>query len=322
MSVTAPPAPEPTIAPAAPPPPQGAPPADLGVAAPAPLPEPVAAAPGGLAALPAPVPLAPPAADPQMVEAMVAAVGIAPFLARSLRKVWLHHIDRAARVGEEIDRKIYLFINRTERAESAPLPAFDFQAVRDDIQRKPTAQHTTDIITAFGDLSDAGLAATLVYERIQSYLVTKVPIRVHRSLAGPTLEAPAHSDLARFRRLWNVACNPLGILDDLNEYALSRDMVQALVDMYPLTWKRIKTGVDDMLLRKKTVDLSYRLPIRKEQLLRILVQEEDVTSKAMGQALQAMFAAQAQEAAPKPAKPPTKTSGGGEASGADRIGQV
>lgn len=252
----------------------------------------------------------------------MAAIGIAPFLARKLRRVWLHHMERAAKVGEEIDRKIYLFLNREGPAESVPLPDFNFEEIRADIQRTPTPQHTQDIMDAFGDLSDAGLAATLVYERIQAYLVTKVPKRIHQSIAGPVLETPAHSDLARFRRTWNVACDPLSILDDLNEFALSRDMVQALVDMFPLTWQRMKKGVDDGLTRKKSVELNYRLTIRKEQLLRILIQDEDVTSKAMGVALQAQFAANAAAAAPKLAKPPSKTVGGGEASAADRIGQV
>lgn len=322
MSVTAPPAPEPAPAQGAPGPLPGAPTVDPGIT-PRPLPPaPPAAAPGVSAAPAAAPPIAPPAADPAQVEALVAAIGIAPFLARNLRKVWMHHMDRAAKVGEEIDRKIYLFINRESPAESAPLSDFNFEEVRADIQRTPTPQHTQDIIDAFGDLPDAGLAATLVYERIQAYLVTKVPKRVHQSIAGPVLETPAHSDLARFRRTWNVACDPLSILDDLNEFALSRDMVQALVDMFPLTWQRMKKGVDDGLTRKKSVELNYRLTIRKEQLLRILIQDEDVTSKAMGVALQAQFAANAAAAAPKPAKPPLKTVGGGEASAADRIGQV
>lgn len=318
MSVVAPPAPEPTPTPEAPAAPQDAPSTGPAATTPAPAPEAPAAAPDLPEAPPAPVPVAQPAADPAMVEALVAVVGIAPFLARNLRRVWLHHLDRAAKVGEEIDRKIYLFINRDGPAESAALPTFDFVAVRGDIQATPTETHTHDIIEAFGDLSDAGLAAVQLYERIQAYLRTKVPVRIHKSIAGPVLETPAHSDLARFRRLWNVACNPLGILDDLNEYALSRDMVQALVDMYPLTWQRMKKGVDDGLTRKKAVNLNYRLSIRKEQLLRILIQEEDVTSKAMGVALQAQFAAAAAAAAPKPARPPTKSSTP-EASASDRI---
>lgn len=249
---------------------------------------------------------------------MVAAIGIAPFVARKLRRVWMYHMDRASKLGDEIDRKIYAFLNRDAPEPSADLPAFDFEAVRDDLEAAPTPQHTTDIIEAFGELSDAGLAAVQVYERIQAYLVTKIPRRIHQSIAGPIREKPAHSDLARFRRTWNIAANPLGILDDLNEYAVSRDMVQAVVDMYPLLFKRIQDGVDSQLARKKTVTPKFRLSIRKEQQLRILIQKEDVTSKAMGVALQAQFAAMAAEAAPKPAKAPAKTSGA-EASAADRI---
>jgi hypothetical protein len=314
---TLPPAPAPDVAPAPLP----------GVPAPgAPVsPDAALAAPGAAPALPAPIPAPPqPAADPFLVESLVAAVGIAPFVSRTIRRIWLYHVDRAAKLPEEIDRKLYAFINRDAPEPSAPLPPWDFEAVRADLETMPTEQHTVDIQSAFGadDLADAGVAAIPAYEKVQTYLVGKIPHRFHKSIAGPIQEKPAHSDVARFRRQWHVACDPMSVLDALNEYNLSRDMVAGLQQMYPLLYKRIVIGVTAQLHRKLGVEPKFRLSVRKEYLLRILIQDEDDNSLALGRALQKQYAAQAAAMAAKPvAKPKAKTPpGASESSAADRIG--
>lgn len=273
------------------------------------------------------------AADPKQVEAIIAAVGIGPFLDGSLKRLHLYQLNRAAKMGDEIDRKIHLFIGRTERESTAELPPFDFLAVREMLDKvaadfspvaDPSAEHTrtADIIGAFGELYNVGMAAIPEIKRIFAYVFPKIPRRTHQSLAGPTEEAPPHSDVARFRRLWNLAMDPMSILDDLNEYAVSRDMAQAVFDLFPLMFARIDEGVTTQLARKKSAKPDYRLSIRKEQLLRVLTRKEDVTSRAMGVALQAQFAAMAAEAQPKPPAPPKRGIAQGadtEASAADRI---
>jgi hypothetical protein len=263
---------------------------------------------------------------------VIAAIGIAPFLDGSLHRVHLYQLNKAAKMGDEIDRKLHLFINRDSREKTADLPPFDFVAVRDMLDAAardasptadPTAQHarTAEIIGAFGELYNLGMATIPEVERMRAYLTAKLPRRRHESLAGPVEEMPPHSDVARFRRLWTIANDPLTILDDLNEYAVSRDMAQAVFDLYPLVFQRIDEGVTSQLFRKKAQAPGYRLSIRKEQLLRVLIQKEDVTSKALGVALQAQFAAMAAEAAPKPPQPQKKGSGGAdtESSASDRI---
>lgn len=315
MSAFVPPSPDPTLA---------APPLDVDPHVQATA-EMLAPAPDPLDVPPPPVDISQPpplAVDPLLVEAMVAIIGIESFVVPGkLKKVYLYHIDRAAKMGEEIDRKLYQFIGSTERQEGGDLPPFDFMEVRESLETMPLPQHTADIIGAFGDQPDLGMATIPVAERIQAYLVGKVPHRVHQSIAGPTQEMPGHSEVARFRRLWAIACDPLTIiLDALNEYALSRDMARSLKEMFPLIWQRIDDGVTSQLARKKTVSPKFRLPYQKEQLLRILVQREDALSRALGLALQAQFAKQAEEQTPKPPKARSKGSASSEASAADRIG--
>ncbi len=83
----------------------------------------------------------------------------------------------------------------------------------------------------------------------------------------------------------------------------------------------MSAGVDTGLARKKTAEPKFRLSIRKEQLLRILVKREDATSRAMGVALQAQFKAQAAAQAPKPPKAKRENSASIESSAADRIAE-
>jgi hypothetical protein len=317
MSVAPPPIPAelpaPDAAPEEPPapladalPPDAAPPDDLG--------------PGEIPPPPDPTKPPPPAADPAAVEAMVAVLGIEPFADKTLKRVHLYHLDRAAKLGAEIDRELYKFIGSDEPLPVAKLQPFDFQKVVEDLKTPPLPKHTAAIMGAFGEHADTAFAANEIADKIQTYLLGKVPKRTHEGIQGPVDEMPAHSDVARFRRLWSVACDPVGvIMEAVGEYALSRDMVRAFADMYPLTYARCQQGIETQLARKSGVEPKFRLSIRKEQILRILKQQEDVTSRALGVALQAMFKKDMVSLAPKPPKPKTPGSASTESTETDRI---
>ena len=245
------------------------------------------------------LPAEPPPPDQFAVEALVAAVGIEPFVSHSLRKVTQAQLQRALALPAEIDRKLLRFCTREEREPTADLPPFDFAEVKGWLLEQETPEQVQKTIAAFTD-GDFALAVTQVVNRIRTYLTDKIPRRIHISLTGPEEEEPARVDVARFRRLWNVACDPVGILDDLNEFALSRGQVADCADMFPQVWARMNSGIDDVLRHKKTVDPRFQCPRRKEAFLRILGKRDDKTSLQLAQDIQAMFAQQAAEAQPKP----------------------
>lgn len=265
--------------------------------------------------------LAPPpvaAVDPYTVETTVAAVGLPKFLDGSLRRLFLHHVERASGMADEIDRKVYRFLGLSEPDPGEPLPDFDFETARELVKAEPTPQQTTDVIDAFAAYPDLGLAAVQVYERVQKYLRDKMPHRAHRSILWLDEDVPAPSEIARWRRLWMVAADPMWVLDSLGEFAVSRGMVQALRDMYPLIWARVDKAVTDQLTRKKAQQPNFRLSVRKENMLRVLIQQETVQSRALGAAMQEMFAAKASALAQKqPARVPK--GGAKETSAADAI---
>lgn len=272
----------------------------------------------------APPPLVP-TIDPKAGEYMVAAIGIEPFLAKSVKVHGYHH-QRAAGIPVTVDRKIHRFLAREEREPPTALPPFDWEAVRDMVNAKAEEGHTQAAIAAFGEPGaggELGVSADLTVQRIRAYLVQKLPRRVRVTLAGPVEGDPPPSDMARFKRLWAIASAPLSILDDLNEYCLSRDQVQVCRDMYPMLWASFWTSAQNQLLRRRMVDPKYQLDRRKEQLLRILTQQEG-PNVALAKAMQAMYAQASVNAKPGGGPAAPKKSGGepsaaGESSAADRL---
>ena len=60
----------------------------------------------------------------------------------------------------------------------------------------------------------------------------------------------------RFKRYVNAVQNPLSILDDLKQGALSRESVEAIKFVYPNLYHRIVQGVMEKI-EKKPEDVSY-----------------------------------------------------------------
>lgn len=247
------------------------------------------------------LPPEPPPPDPLGVEAVAAAIGARAFYSRELRRVHGYHLERAARLKADIDRKIYRFIQRDEPEKTAALPDFDYDEVAALLDAEQLPQHVQEQIAAFGEDGETALAVQIWAMKTQAYLKAKLPRRVHLSLAGPEYSRPPEIDIARFARTWAVACDPMIALDDLNEYAVSRDMVGALFDMFPTIAGTLLPAVQDALVRAKTVDQGFRLYRQKETLLRVLTRQEQ-PNIALGKAMQAMYATQAAAQKPQPPK--------------------
>lgn len=265
--------------------------------------------------------IAPPP-DPLTVELAVAAVGIRPFVAKELRRVFGYHQDRAQGIPATIDRQIYRFIQRDEPEPTAELPDFDYDEIAGLLDAETLPAHVEAQIAAFGESGDLALAVNLQVQRIVAYLKQKLPRRVHQSLAGPEYTRPPETDIARFARTWAIACDPMSLLDDLNEYAVSRDQVVALGDLYPKIYALFSPSVQTQLARAKSVSPSFHLMRQKETLLRVLTKQE-APNIALGKAIQAMYAEQAAAAAPQAPPPNNKNAKGAdsEATASQRIDQ-
>lgn len=263
-----------------------------------------------------------PAPDPFEVEALLGAVGIRAFASKELRQIHDYQADRAAKVRQDIDRKVYRFLQREEPAETADLPDFDYDEVAVLLDSETLPHHVQQQIAAFGGDGDMALAVQVQAMRILAYLKQKLPRRVHVGLTGPEYSRPPEIDITRFARLWAIACDPLSILDDLNEFAVSRDQVTGIADLYPQLYKAIQDAVPQQLTRAKSVDPKFYLWRQKETLLRVLVRQE-APNIALGKAIQAVREQQKQQQKPPgpsgPKKKEAGTSAGGESTAGQRV---
>ena len=279
MTAIAPPVPAPPAAPAPPPPPAPA------------VTDPNHAVPNALA-----------------VESLVASIGLEPFVSKKFTTVHGHHVTRAEGMHDEITRKIHRFLMRDEPEPAAPLPPFDFKQVAADLEAPVLPEHVQREIAAFGEAGDLALQANLVVQRIRAYVASKVPKRVYMGIFGPEPGDPPRSDVARFRRLWVIACDPLSILDDLNEFNVSRDQVKACSEMFPLVYATFWPIAQAQAVRRDGVEGgTWKISRRKENILRVLTKQEDA-KLPLARALQAIFAEDAAAQQPQPPSP-SKASG-------------
>lgn len=262
--------------------------------------------------------------DPMVAEFLAAAIGFEAFARRTLRKVAQYQIDRAAGIPAEIDRRILRFLWRKEPAATAELPDFDFHETAELLTTDARPSQVHQLIDAFED-AELGFAVVQVAGRIREQLLARLPRRVRTSLAGDELVEPPRSDMARFARAWAIACDPLAVLVDLNEYALSRDQVAVMAELYPLVYQRIQGreeqpgipgvpgAVRTQIARIKAARPKFTLLRQKESLLAVLLQAPP-PGLAVGLALQQMYAADAAaqqqaEARPSPRSRAPKSEG-------------
>jgi len=271
----------------------------------------------------APPPVTPPPPDPFAVEAILGAIGIRPFLDRSIRKVHGYHRDRAAATAADIERRIGRFLAREEPEPPADLVPFDFDEVRDQLAAPLTPDHIQQVMAAFGEDGEMALAVQLQVFRVIAYLKAHLPTRTRNTLAGPVEGEPPKSDVARFRRLWAIACDPLSVLSDLNEFNLSRDQAAGVFDLFPVIaasfWPASQMA---MSKRKEVTQGKWEIPRRKENFLRILTRQE-APLIPLAQAIQGLYAAE-RAAPPLPSKkkarqPPGDDQSASEATAAEQL---
>jgi hypothetical protein len=260
-----------------------------------------------------------PPPDPFFVESLVAAIGIEPLVSHTFSQVSQAQIDRAHKIPDEINRKLTRFCLRDEPEDTRELPDWDFEAVKEWLIGDEKPEDVQKTIAGFAD-TDLGMAVVQVVARIRRDLAAAIPKRQHVSLAGVEDAPPSHVDLARFHRLWRVACDPMGILDDLNEFALSRDMARGASTLFPLVWGKMRDSIRPVLIERKTVKPTFTLERRRETMLRVLGQIRDVATDALSRDMQAIYAAEAATANAVPAKANRKPGGASsEATTAQRL---
>lgn len=197
-------------------------------------------------------------------------MGIGKFLDGTAR-TYRYVLGDAARLPSKVTALLRQYLTSGDHAASDKLPPFDFADVG-KLLLGTGSQAQSDAIHA--GITDPALAGGVVNvaSRIIAYLQPLYPHRVRVTMTGPVDGRPSDQDVARFRRVYQVADDPLLVLRDLNEGALSRGQVRSLQQLYPELYALIGDVAANTLVNVKSGrGKGWTLPRRKEQGLRMLL---------------------------------------------------
>lgn len=238
-------------------------------------------------------PVIPEGVDP--AEALAATIGAEAFLFGDV-KLTQGIQNRAAGMDHTIDRMVFEAMN--SEPEKVPEIPLDYKAVGKALADTGNREQVKSFHDAFMT-EDPNLAAHVqeTAGRVIRYLADRYPRRVRPGIVATPSE-PSGVELARFKRLWAVACNPLHVCEALGRGNLSRDMVRSVEDLYPSVYAAIRMGVLKAISRIKARRTSWEPARNLDLQLRVLMQADTITPQLAAEI-------DAAGLAPQAAPPPT-----------------
>jgi hypothetical protein len=247
-------------------------------------------------------------------EALLGVTGIGEILSDEPRKITAGDKSAAEMMPREVRRSASRFVDEADELRPVPkAKAFDYgkmlkqltEAVVMDQANQPTVkpQLLEDIAACFKpedhDLASGYMANV---QRVLLYLQPLLPLYVETTMAKAYNYDPSDTEIARFRRAYDVANDPMVICRDMELGILMADQMTHLEACCPRFTMFLKAqlgaAMADALARKK----SWKLPWRKERVVQV-VYGTDTFSPALAKDLQATFA-NAQQTSPGP--PPSR----------------
>ena len=244
--------------------------------------------------------------QPIDLESLFVAVGLDRIL-DAKPKLHKYELQRAANLGPEIRRRLGRFLVTPEFGPAADVPAFDYQEALKVIPAGLTKEQTQALNEAIPDPDMAMDLGT----QARAILTWADGILPREHLEPVTNEArlgtPSPTSVADFRRAWNVARDPMIVLDDLEDGSLAEDQVAALALLYPALYADIKQAAEDV----NTAQVARRgqdwEPAPQKRVLLGVLLQKDLIDPELTAAVQRVYAQQAQQEqqAGAPAKKPS-----------------
>lgn len=241
-------------------------------------------------------------------EALMATTGVRGVLERDPNRITMGDKDRAEMLPRDIRRAVRRWLeDEGEPRPSTKAEPFDYRWALEHLTAAQEPQHLEDIAAAFRP-DDHELASDYltVAQRLFGYLQGLLPIRTEQTMAKSVSLDPSDTEIARFRRAYDVANDPMVILRDMDRGTLVSDQIRHLTACYPTIYAIMKTqlatGMADAMARKKSWHLSYR----RDRLVQVLY-GTTTWSPQLAKDLQASFAADAKaQQGPAPAQGTSK----------------
>ena len=240
--------------------------------------------------------------NPAEQEAVFGAIGLLPIL-RAQPTLHRHQWETAATLPVKIRQRMARFL-ATEAFEPAKeMPEFDYDEVLGLVSKGQTPEQTAALFSAVPDrelATDLGLKA----DRLQTWANGIIPRETPSDGLNPQMEPPDPSTLADFRRVWQVAYDPMSVLDDLEDGSLFEDQVAALALLYPALWADMSQAVTDSVAKiAARRGATWQPTATKSALIGVLRQQQTI-DLSLAAACQAVFAGKEAEQEAAVGQPP------------------
>lgn len=246
-------------------------------------------------------------ADELDLESLFAAIGLEPILAGrpSLHK---YQLQKAAGYPADIRKRILRFMAQDAFKPAKDVPPFDYDETLKLVAGGKLPDAAARALVAAVPDHDLARDLAAYANTILAWANPILPRDAEPALIGVRQARPDDSSIADFRRVWQVACDPMRLLDDLEDGSLSEDQVAAVAKLAPALYAEMKQAVFDqdavMKARRKTWEPSPS----KMALLRMLRGEPD-SDPALTAAMQAVYAQEDQPQQQVGAPPPRRRAG-------------
>jgi len=248
--------------------------------------------------------------EPIDLESLFVAIGLDRILA-ARPKLHIYELQRAAKLPQEIRRRLSRFLVTPDFGPAADVPAFDYKQALKTIPAGLTdkqAQAITDAIPDPDMAMDLGTQARAILAWANGILPREHLEPVTKEMR---LGTPAPSTVADFRRAWNVAREPMIVLDDLEDGSLAEDQVAALALLYPSLYADIQQAAEEIMSAQVARRGEEWEPAPQKRVLLGVLLQKDLIDPELASMVQKVYA-QAEQAEQQANAPAPKSKSGGQ----------
>lgn len=238
-------------------------------------------------------------------EDLLARVGIGHSLTHSETPLWLRKTHES--IEDQIRSRMRAFVSSPAPKVKITLPAFDYDRALDQLTSEksvnPINVKATERLGA-----DTLSAYQVAVNRAIGFLAAELPKSTITTLASTRNVRPSDLTIGGFRRFYQIAEDPMSVIDAMVKGILTPDQVRALQAMFPTFYEAAKVLFKEAVDEKLAGNPEWYLPYSREQIALMFMQIKPGDAEAL-KTLQQNFAnakeraAVQQKDAPDPAPP-------------------
>jgi hypothetical protein len=224
-------------------------------------------------------------------ESLMAVTGIDHLFAEKPSRITIPDKEAAERLPRDVRRACQAFLEEDRESQKIPSQKpFDYMKALDQITaaaklfpdpnadpKDPFDKSTQlEVIASLFRQTDNELAMDYmqVAQRIVAYLQSILPIRTETPnvVLMPKNIDPSDTEIARFRRAWDIANDPMVILRDMDRGILVSDQVKHLAAMYTQGLALMKSTMATEMGKALAAKKSWKIGWRKNRQVEVLYQ--------------------------------------------------